>query len=79
MLPKYTAEVVECFTKLTDGIHNNLYIQTEEAKTILKAGLHSSDTVVSENAKRALNNLLRADKTEYTNLVIDKNKQASDQ
>ena len=73
-----TAEVVECFIKLTDGIHNNLYIQTEEAKTILKAGLHSSDTVVSENAERALNNLLRADKTEYINLVIDKNKQVSD-
>ena len=78
MLPKHTGRVVECFAKLTDGIHYNIYIQTEEAKTILKAGLHSSDTVVSENAERALNNLLRADKTEYMNLVIDKNKQVSD-
>ena len=78
MLPKHTGRVVECFAKLTDGIHCNIYIQTEEAKTILKAGLHSSDTVVSENAERALNNLLRADKTEYMNLVIDKNKQVSD-
>ena len=37
MLPKHTAEVVECFLKLTDSIRNkNIYIQTEEAKTILK-------------------------------------------
>ncbi len=76
MLPKHTAEVVECFLKLTDGIHNkNIYIQTEEAKTILKAGLHSSDTIVSENAKRALNNLLRADKLEFMNLAISNDKQ----
>ena len=36
MLPKHTAKVIECFAKLTDGIHDNIYIQTEEAKTILK-------------------------------------------
>ncbi len=75
MLPKYTAEVVECFAKLTDGIHNNIYIQTEEAKTILKAGLHSSDTIVYENAERALNNLLRADKLEFMNLAISDDQQ----
>ena len=79
MLPKYTAKVVECFFKLTNDIRNkNIYIQTEEAKTILKAGLHSSDTIVHENAERALNNLLRADKMEYMDLVIDKNKQVSE-
>lgn len=70
MLPKHTAKVIECFAKLTDGIHNNIYIQTEEAKTILKAGLNSSDTIVHENAERALNNLLRADKTEYMDLIL---------
>ena len=75
MLPKHTDRVVECFAKLTDGIHNNIYIQTEEAKTILKVGLHNSDTIVYKNAERALNNLLRADKTEYVDLVIDKDKQ----
>ena len=75
MLPKHTANVIECFAKLTDGIHDNIYIQTEEAKTILKAGLHSSDTIVSENAERALNNLLRADKLEFTNLAIGNDKQ----
>ena len=79
MLPKYTAEVVECFFKLTNDIRDkNIYIQTEEAKTILKAGLHSSDTIVHKNAERALNNLLRADKMEYMDLVIDKDKQASE-
>ena len=78
MLPKYTAEVVECFFKLTNDIRNkNIYIQTEEAKTILTAGLHSSDAIVHENAERALNNLLRADKMEYMDLVIDKDKQVS--
>ena len=79
MLPKHTAEVVECFLKLTNDIFNkNIYIQTEEAKTILKAGLHSSDTIVYENAECALNNLLRADKMEYMDLVIDKDKQGSE-
>ena len=79
MLPKYTAEVVECFFKLTNDIRNkNIYIQTEETKTILTAGLHSSDAIVHENAERALNNLLRADKMEYMDLVIDKDKQVSE-
>ena len=77
MLPKYTAEVVECFFKLTSDIRNkNIYIQTEEANTILKSGLNSRDPVVSENAKRALNNLLRADKLEFMDLAISNDKQA---
>ena len=76
MLPKYTAEVVECFFKLTNDIRNkNIYIQTEEAKTILKSGLNSRDPVISENAKRALNNLLRADKLEFMDLAISNDKQ----
>ncbi len=76
MLPKHSANVIECFAKLTDGIHDNIYIQTEEAKTILKAGLHSSDTIVSENAERALDNLLHAGKLEFMNLAINNDKQA---
>ena len=76
MLPKYTDEVVECFFKLTNDIRNkNIYIQTEEANTILKSGLNSRDPIVSENAKRALNNLLRADKLEFMNLAISNHKQ----
>ena len=74
MLPKHTDLVVECFAKLTDNIHDNIYIQTEEAKTILKTGLNSTDTIVFENAERALNNLLRANKMEFMDLVIDKHK-----
>ena len=76
MLPKYTDEVVECFFKLTNDIQNkNIYIQTEEANTILKSGLNSRDPVVFENAKRALNNLLRADKLEFMDLMISNDKQ----
>ena len=76
MLPKYTDEVVECFFKLTNDIRNkNIYIQTEDANTILKSGLNSRDPAVSENAKRALNNLLRAGKLEFMNLAISNDKQ----
>ena len=70
MLPKHTAEVVECFLKLTDGIHNkNIYIQTEEAKTILKAGLDSNDEDVRHKAKGALENLLKSDRLEFLDLL----------
>ena len=75
MLPNHTAKVVECFAKLTVDIKGkNIYIPPEEAKTILQAGLNSTETIVFENAERALGNLLRADKMEYMDLVIDKNK-----
>ena len=77
ILPKHTDLVVECFAKLTDGIHDNIYIQTEEAKTILKTGLNSTETIVFENAERALNNLLRANKMEFMEFVVDKDKQVS--
>ena len=70
MLPKHTDLVVECFAKLTDGIHENIYMQTEEAKTILKAGLNSTDKDVVKNAERALNNLLRAGRSEFLKLAI---------
>ena len=60
MLPDHTAKVVECFAKLTDGIgDDNIYIYTEDAKTILKAGLNSSDEGVRRNAECARENLLR--------------------
>ena len=73
MLPKHTAEVVECFLKLTDGIRNkNIYIQTEEAKTILKAGLDSNDEDVRHKAECALDNLLKSDRFELLNLYDGK-------
>ena len=60
MLPDYTAEVVACFTKLTDGFTNDTVdIYTEGAKTILKAGIESSNENVRRNAARAHENLLR--------------------
>ena len=47
LLPNHTAKVLECFAKLTDEVEdNNIYIQTEEAKTILKAGFKSTDESV---------------------------------
>ncbi len=60
LLPNHTAKVLECFAKLTDRSgDNNIYIRTEEAKTILKAGLESSDENVRQNAAQAHENLLR--------------------
>ena len=60
LLPNHTAKVLECFAKLTDRSgDNNIYIQTEEAKTILKTGLESSDESVRQNAERAREHLLR--------------------
>ena len=61
MLPNHTAKVVECFLKLTERVgKNNYHIQTEEAKTILKAGDESSDEDVRDMAKRARDNLLKS-------------------
>ena len=60
MLPDYTAEVVACFAKLTDGIRDDtIDIYTEGAKTILKSGIESSDENVRRDAARAHENLLR--------------------
>ena len=60
MLPDYTAEVVRCFAKLTDGFRDDtIDIYTERAKTILKAGIESSDKNVRRDAARAYENLLR--------------------
>lgn len=74
MLHIHTDLVVECFAKLTDRIHRNIYIQTEEAKNILRAGFLSKDRVVYKNAERALNNLLGADKMEFMDLAIGREK-----
>ena len=60
LLPNHTPKVLECLAKLTERSgDNNIYIQTEEAKTILKAGLNSGDENVRQNAERARENLLR--------------------
>ena len=60
LLPDHTAKVIECFVKLTnESRDDNIYIQAEEAKTILRAGLNSSDENVRQNAAQAHDNLLR--------------------
>ena len=70
MLPNHTAKVVECFFKLTGWIKkDNFYIQTEEAKVILKAGRESSDEDVRHMAKRALDNLLKSGRFVLPELV----------
>lgn len=61
MLPNHTAKVIECFFNLTERIQkDNFYIQTEEAKAILKAGCESGDENVRHMAKCALDNLLKS-------------------
>ena len=71
MLPDHTEKVVECFFKLTErNKKDNLYIQTDEAKTILKAGLESSDADVRHKAKRTLDNLLKSDRFDLLDMEI---------
>ena len=62
MLESHTAKVVECFTKMVDAINQGerIYIGTDKAKPILKAGLDSEDESVRENAERAREILLSA-------------------
>ena len=62
MIEDHTSLVVECFAKLTDFAVKNdetIYIQTDKAKPILRAGLNSDDETVQANAKRARENLLQ--------------------
>ena len=60
MLQDNTAKVVECFFKLTKGNKkDNIYILTEEARAILKAGLDSANESVCQQAAQARENLLR--------------------
>lgn len=73
MLPNHTAKVIECFFKLTEWSKKDIiYIQTEDAKTILKAGLNSSDEDVRYKAKGALDNLLKSDRFELLDLYDSK-------
>lgn len=61
MLKSHPAQVVECFTKITEIIDQNpsLYISADKAKPIVVAGLNSADESVRKNAERAKENLLR--------------------
>ena len=71
MLPDHTAKVVECFAKMTDSALKNdtLYmIQSDQAKTILRAGLQSSDGEVNNNAEHARENLLSGGQSDFLEL-----------
>ena len=59
MLPDHTPKVIECFLKLTKVKKDNVYILLEEAKTILNAGLNSTDERVCQQAVQARENLLQ--------------------
>ena len=61
-LPDYLALVVECFVKITEFMCQGpqTHIPTDEAKTILEAGLKDEDQEIQKNAERARENLLRS-------------------
>ena len=61
MLPEYTAQVVECFAKLILSIpeDRSIYVPTDKARAILKAGFDHEDESVRKTAEDARENLLR--------------------
>ena len=61
MLPEHTAQVVECFDKLIRSIpeDRSIYVSTDEARAILKAGFDHDDESVRKTAEDARENLLR--------------------
>ena len=69
MLADHTGKVVECFAKLTDRLKNDtIFFKTDNARTILKAGLENSDESVRQNAERARENLLRDGRFEFLDI-----------
>lgn len=68
MLPAHLALVVECFAKITDAMMiqgTQMYISSNEAKPILRAGLNAEDSQVCENAERARENLLKLGRFDF--------------
>ena len=70
MLESHTEKVVACFAKMTDYIDQNdsFYIDADEAKLILKAGLENEDESIRENAARAQETLLSAGRYNFLDL-----------
>ena len=60
MLPEYTAQVVECFAKLIHSMPEDpsIFVETDEAGAILKAGFDHDDESVRKTAEGTLENLL---------------------
>ena len=61
MLPEYTAQVVKCFAKLIHSMpeDRSIFVSTDEARAILKAGFDHDDESVRKTAKDTQENLLR--------------------
>lgn len=61
MLPEHTAQVVECFAKLIHSMpeDSSIYVSTDEARGILKAGFDHDDESVRKIAEDTRENLLR--------------------
>lgn len=70
MIPKYTAKVVECFAKLIQSMPEEglIYIPTDDAKVILKAGFDHEDKNVRGIAERTREDLLRGGQLEFLDL-----------
>ena len=62
--------VVDCFAKLIEGAlsQSHFYLRPEHVKPILKVGLASQNEKTAEAAKFALDNLLKAGRSEFLNL-----------
>jgi hypothetical protein len=67
LLPDHLGLVVECFAKITDSMDQGtqMYISTDEAKAILKAGFNADAPKIRDNAERARENLLRLGRFDY--------------
>ena len=60
MLPEHTAQVVKCFAKLIHSMpeDSSIFVSTDEARAILKAGFDHDDESVRKTAKDTRENLL---------------------
>ena len=70
LLPAHPDLVVGCFAKLIEGALSQplFYIRPEHIRPILKTGLASQNEKTAEAAKFALDNLLKAGRSEFLNL-----------
>jgi hypothetical protein len=70
LLPNHPDLVVECFAKLIEGVlgQSHFYLRPEHVKPILKIGLASQNEKTAEAAKFALDNLLKAGRSEFLNI-----------
>ncbi len=61
MLPEHTVQVVKCFAKLIHSMpeDRSIYVSTDEARAILKAGFDHDDESVRNVAEDTRENLLR--------------------